>query len=159
MGDFFGCAFTGHRALPTNELLQIRNLLDRAIAYAYTQGCRAFYAGGAIGFDTEAAERVIAFRETHRDIALILILPCHAQEAKWSDAQKKRYSKLLKCADVVRYTAEEYTPDCMRVRNEALVTAADMMIAYLSHFHSGAGQTVNMAKKKGIPVYNLYNKE
>ena len=159
MGEYRTCAFTGHRTLPYTELESLRGLLDRAIRYAYTEGCRIFYNGGAIGFDTEAAERVLAFRSEHPDVQLHLLLPCKNQDAKWSPLQKQRYRQLVATADAVRYLSEDYTPECMRLRNETLVKEADMLVAYLSHFRSGAAQTVAMAKRKGIPVYNLFNKK
>ena len=152
------CAFTGHRTLPYTELNHIRSLLDRAIRYAYDEGCRVFYNGGAIGFDTEAAERVILFRDEHPDIRLVLLLPCRNQDAKWSERQRASYQRICDRADEVYYLSEEYTDGCMRERNEMLVERSDILIAYLSHWRSGAAQTVSFAKKKGIPVYNLYNK-
>ena len=159
MGELHACAFSGHRTLPTEALGTIRNLLDRAIAYAYTQGCREFYNGGAIGFDTEAAERVLLFRKSHPDVRLILLLPCKNQDERWSLTQKLRYKSMMKGADEVRYINEAYTESCMRERNAELVRVADMLVAYLSHTRSGAGQTVNMAKRKGIAVYNLYGEK
>ncbi len=159
MGEYHACAFSGHRTIPYGELNTLRGLIDRAIAYAYQMGCRTFYNGGAIGFDIEAAERVLLFRESHDDLRLVLLLPCKNQDEKWNSAQKKRYHSVLSSADEVQYISDSYTPDCMRERNAALVKNADMLIAYLSHYHSGAAQTVNMAKRKGIPTYNLYNQK
>lgn len=159
MDECHACAFSGHRTLPCSELNTIRDLLDRAIRYAYERGCRVFYNGGAIGFDVEAAERVLLFRREHPDARLVLLLPCKNQDEKWSNEQKARYHRICEAADDVRYIRGEYTSSCMRERNEALVNGADMLIAYLSHWRSGAAQTVSFAKKKGIPVYNLYNKK
>ena len=159
MGETKACAFTGHRTLPYSELNNIRALLDRAIRYAYEQGCRIFYNGGAIGFDFEAAERVLLFKREHTDIRLMLLLPCKNQDERWNEAQKERYLRICDSADEVCYLSEEYTDGCMRERNMALVDGSDMLIAYLSHWRSGAAQTVSFAKKKGIPVYNLYNKK
>jgi hypothetical protein len=45
----------------------------------------------------------------------------------------------------------------MRERNRYLAEEADLLIAYLSHSASGAGQTVRMAKSRGVQVYNLYS--
>ena len=101
MGELRACAFSGHRTLPTEALGTLRNLLDRAIAYAYTQGCREFYNGGAIGFDTEAAERVLLFRKSHPDVRLILLLPCKNQDERWSLTQKLRYKSMIKGADAL----------------------------------------------------------
>ena len=159
MGEMQACAFTGHRTLPYGEIEAIRGLIDRAIRYAYAQGCRTFYNGGAIGFDIETAERVLALRSEYPDVRLCFLLPCKNQDAKWSAEQKRRYKNALSLAYSVEYIRDVYTENCMRERNEELVRRADMLISYLSHFRSGAYQTVAMAKRKGIPVYNLFNKE
>ena len=151
-----GCSFTGHRTIVPQHQRALTDLVDRAIAYAYGEGCRAFYAGGAIGFDTLAAQRVRIFRDNHSDVRLILLLPCLGQEEHWSWGQRMAYEGLLRAADEVVYVSETYTRDCMRRRNLALVERADILIAYCSRIQSGSGQTLSMAKKKGIDTFNLY---
>ncbi len=151
-----GCSFTGHRKILPTHQYALTDLLDRAIAYAYADGCRIFYSGGAVGFDTLAAQRVRAFRERHPDVRLVLLLPCMGQDEHWSWGQKLSYEHLLRSADEIVFVSEEYTPDCMRKRNLALVDRADMLIAYCGRMRSGSGQTLAMAKKKGISTYNLY---
>ena len=44
----------------------------------------------------------------------------------------------------------------MKERNRYLAEEADVLIAYASRSASGAGQTVRMAKNRGVQVYNLY---
>lgn len=154
-----GCSFTGHRELGRIDYERLHGIIDRAIAYAYENGCRIFYDGGALGFDLEAAERVILFRRSHPDVRLILLLPCPEQAEHWSASQKFRYENILRSADEVFYIDNHYSAGCMQRRNAELVRRADMLVAYLSHGRSGAGQTVAMAKRKGIPVFNLYGKE
>ena len=77
-------------------------------------------------------------------------------DKKWTPAQRERYYQVLRDADEVEYLSDAYDPDCMRRRNAALVSRADMLVAYVSRRSSGAGQTLAMAQKKGIPTYNLY---
>ena len=150
------CSFTGHRQIKYSHLGGISGLVDRAIEYAYSKGCREFIAGGAIGFDTVAAREVIKFRMTHRDVALVLFLPCLEQDSKWTDRQKSQYEYLLSEADEVVYVSDEYSDGCMKQRNFQLAAKADMLIAYVSRNNSGAAQTVRMARQNGIEIYNLY---
>ena len=150
------CSFTGHRQIKTDHIPHLGALLDRAIKYAYAKGCRTFYTGGAIGFDTYAAREIIRMRITHPDIRLVILIPCYGQDALWSESQRDAYNHILTNADEVRYISEEYTPDCMKLRNKVLVEEADILIAYLSRSRSGAGQTVRIAQKLGREVYNLY---
>ena len=85
------CAFTGHRSIKPEHKRLMPDLLARGIAYAYAQGCRRFVAGGAVGFDTEAARAVLRFRLEHPDVSLVLFLPCINQDEMWSDRQKQIY--------------------------------------------------------------------
>lgn len=150
------CAFTGHRQIKNEHKKKIIPLLVRAIEYAYSEGCRDFYAGGALGFDTLAAREVIRFRITHPDVRLILLLPCINQTERWSPAQVGFYDYVLSSADEVKYISEAYTDSCMRERNFALANAADIMIAYVGRGASGAAQTARFADNLGKTVYNLY---
>ena len=150
------CAFSGHRAIPASSGQALRDLLMRAITYAYEQGCRDFLAGGAVGFDTLAAREVIRFRIAYPDVRLVLLLPCIEQDVKWSEAQKDAYRYTLSVADEVVYLSDEYTKSCIRERNFMLASRADIMICYLGRRDSGSGQTAAMADKMGKQIYNLY---
>ena len=154
--DIYGCSFTGHRTIPDGHRKSLSALLARAVEYAYNQGCRNFFAGGAVGFDTLAAREVIRFRVSHPDVKLILLLPCTNQNELWSDTDTDAYDYTLSVADEVRYVSELYTKSCMQKRNRALAEACDIMIAYVGRPRSGAGQTVRIAEELGKKVYNLY---
>ena len=86
------CAFTGHRKIAPEHRGKIGFALQNAISHAYDLGCREFVAGGALGFDTEAAREVIRFRINHPDVSLVLFLPCIEQDATWSDRQRNLYN-------------------------------------------------------------------
>ena len=150
------CSFTGHRQIESGHKPSIDGLTLRAVEYAYSRGVRKFYTGGALGFDTVAARAVILFRMTNPDCELHLILPCADQSVRWRNEDKEAYEHILSMANSVICLSDEYTPECMKARNAELVKRADMLIAYASRERSGAGQTVRMAQRKGIPVYNLF---
>ena len=152
------CAFTGHRRLPKAAEKPLRDLLSRGIAYVYSEGVRDFYAGGALGFDMLAEEEVVCFRKSHPEVKLHLLLPHRGQAERWGFFEVRRYHRLLSEADSVSYLSDYYYDGVMRDRNQALVNAADVCIAYLVS-GGGTAQTVAMAKRKGIPVYNLYGKQ
>lgn len=150
------CSFTGHRAIEPHHREQMGALLSRAVDYAYREGCRRFYIGGALGFDTYAAQHVLLYKMSHPDVKMHLVLPCRDQSSKWGSAQADMYDYLLSQADTVEYVAEEYTSGCMRERNMRLASVCDIMIAYVGHQRSGASQTVRMATELGKRVYNLF---
>ena len=151
-----GCSFSGHRTVKAQHLPALSGLLSRAIEYAYNEGCREFYSGGAIGFDIIAAREVLRFRMLHPDVRLIMLLPCIDQDLYWNKQQKENYGFVLSEADEVIYISDEYTPSCIKERNKRLAESADIMICYLYHRASGAGQTVAMAARLNKEIYNLY---
>ena len=156
MSDVKACSFTGHRQIEDPHLISLPGLWDRAINYVYGEGCRDFYLGGAVGFDTLAAQRVLIFRMTHPDVRLNLILPCINQAKGWNGEQQEMYLYILSEADNVEYVSEIYTRGCMQRRNRRLAQLCDVMIAYVSRGNSGASQTVRLATEAGKTVYNLY---
>lgn len=150
------CAFTGHRQISAHHSAALPQLIDRAVCYAYGEGCRTFLSGGALGFDTLAARSVLRLKGECADVRLVLILPCRDQAAHWRAEDVLAYREMLDAADEIIYISGAYTDTCMKERNAALVDRADMLVAYVGRYASGAYQTVSIAKKKGIPVYNLY---
>ena len=150
------CCFTGHRIIKiTPELVQ--RLCD-AIVDVIGHGVTEFYDGGAIGFDMLAAESVIELKAEYFDIKLHLLLPCPAEEQikGWNKSQITRYETILNAADSVTVVSDHYSRDCMKQRNERLVELADCCICYCTNPRSGTGQTMRMAKDKGIEVKNIF---
>lgn len=144
--------FTGHRKLSVTEAL--RTELYRELEEIIHRGAVDFYAGGALGWDTLCAETVLALRERY-PVRLHMILPCPGEEqsGRWSVGLRERYLRILSAADEVEIVSEHYRPDCMRLRNARLVECADCCFCYLRETGgSGTGQTVAMAKKKGIRI-------
>ena len=150
------CAFSGHRMVAREAVSPLIALLRRAIAYAYEKGCRTFFCGGAIGFDTYAAKEVILFRVKHPDVRLVLLIPCADQAEGFSPSQRAAYDYILSEADEAVILAEAYHRGCMQRRNRALVENADMLICYVGKDTGGSAQTMRLAREKGIAVHNLF---
>ena len=68
------CCFTGHRDVPAAVLPFLKDRLKSELLLLIEKGYKNFVAGGAIGFDTIAAESVLALREEYSDIKLHLVL-------------------------------------------------------------------------------------
>ena len=155
--------FTGHRTLSGNIKTlseDLENKLQRAILNG---GITDFYAGGAYGWDMLAEKAVISLRDTqYPHIKLHLILPCRSDQQTngWSSVNIILYNSVLELADSIEYTAYDYYNGCMKARNARLVAKADCCLCYLdpSKQSSGTAQTVRMALRKGITVYNFFNK-
>ena len=86
--------FTGHRKLNENENL-IKERLFSVIENLVSEGFTRFIAGGALGFDTLAAQTVLEIRETHPHISLAIAIPHRNQAGSWSDEEKEEYKKIL----------------------------------------------------------------
>jgi len=151
-----GCAFSGHRFIPHSHLLRLRALVARAVRYAYSEGYRDFYNGGAMGFDLLAAEVVLEMKRDLPDIRLCMLLPCMNQDCKWAEADRKQYERVVNSADEVVCLSPAYYKGCMQVRNRELVARSDMLIAYLGQEQGGTAQTVRLARDSGLTVYNLF---
>lgn len=150
------CCFTGHRYIRPDHMERLYSLLDETIETLYRkEGVRVFRAGGAIGFDTVAALRVLYQKSRGLDITLELWLPCKNQTEKWPRAAILDYEFILRRADVVRYTAEQYHRFCMLDRDRALVDGSQFCISYLLENRGGTAYTVSYALKKGLSLINL----
>ena len=77
------CFFSGHRKLPNDQLKEIEQRLEEEIVRCINAGYRFFGAGGALGFDTMAAQKIIELKAIYPDIKLILVLPCVSQTRGW----------------------------------------------------------------------------
>ena len=149
------CCFTGHRIIPSGEKETIRNLLETAIEKAIQDGYRFFRTGGALGFDTLAAQTVLTLKQQYPHIRLILVLPCVDQTTGWKQDDIDEYERIKSLADKVVYTSTEYTYGCMHKRNRHLVDNSSLCICYLTKVSGGTAYTVRYAESKKISVFNL----
>jgi len=150
------CCFTGHRNLPTGwSRWKLTVKLEKAIAVQLKKGVQFFGVGGALGFDTLAAQTVLKFRKKCPEIKLILVLPCLTQTRGWPAKDVEEYERIKAQADKVVYTSQEYTRGCMFKRNRHLVDNSSVCICYLTKNHGGTAYTVDYAEKRGLEVINL----
>ena len=153
------CCFTGHRVISPEHLTAVKARLNRQIFRLTDKGIYRFFTGGARGFDTLAAETVLALRKTIPQIQLILALPCKNQSKGWNSADKARYEQILHQADEVHYLAESYDNGCMMRRNRFMVDNSSCCIFYLTHMRSGTYKTVEYAMEQGHDLYNILCKD
>lgn len=147
--------FTEHRELPAEYLPEISKRLEDTLVALIEQGYCYFGAGGALGFDTLAAQAVLRLRERYPQIRLILVLPCLNQTRGWPQADIDTYEEIKRCADKVTYTSEHYFRGCMQKRNRHLVDNSSVCICYLTKPTSGTAYTVNYASEHGLIIINI----
>ncbi len=147
--------FTGHRKIPFIQIQTIKKNLKKVIVSLIEQGYCFLGTGGALGFDTMAAQTILDLKRDYPQIKLILVLPCPSQANYWREKDKTIYKEIKAKADKVVYIAQEYTRDCMFARNRHLVDNSSVCICYLTERSGGTAYTVEYALKKGLRTINL----
>lgn len=135
----------------------MRRRLREELVRLAGEGFTAFLAGGALGFDTIAAQEVLRVQAGCAPwVRLVLVLPCLGQESQWSQRDAAIYRGLLRQASQVVYTGEAYAKGCMFRRNRFLVDHSARCLCYLREgARGGTAYTVGYARKQGLPVVNL----
>ena len=149
------CCFTGHRQISPEIMTTLATELKSVLLQLIGDGFRFFCAGGALGFDTLAAETVLHLKMQYPKIRLILVLPCYEQTRGWKSEDVRRYEAIRQKADKVIYTAEHYTRGCMHLRNRYLVDYSAVCVAYCMRPTGGSAYTMAYARRQGIPVIQL----
>lgn len=150
------CFFTGHRVLPKYKINKISILLKKEIKKLIGMGVDTFISGGALGFDMLCADIVLELKKDFPYLKLYIFLPCYNFSDSWSLYDKYHIHMILSKSDKFTFITEgNYTIDCMKFRNFALVNDAFFGIAYYNHYRSGTGQTIRYADKKNRCVINI----
>ncbi|MGN0748203.1 MAG: SLOG family protein [Christensenellales bacterium] len=152
--------FTGHRSqkLPwrfneeDNRCVNMKNKAKEKIEQSINAGYVNFISGMALGFDMICAEIVLELKKNYPDIKLVCAIPCKNQDKLWSEEYKKRYKRILKQADIVRYIAEEYTKTCMLERNDYMLNNSSKVIALYNGLAGGTKSTIMKAEKMGLKI-------
>lgn len=149
------CCFTGHRNIDKETRLELEELLEASIEKFIMAGITVYRAGGALGFDTLAAQKVLKLRKTHPEITLELILPCKDQKNGWGVKDVQTYEEILSEANSVVFLHDKYRRGCMHERNRALVDGSVVCLSYCTSRTGGTAYTVDYAKKNDVCVINL----
>lgn len=152
------CCFTGHRSIAPEYMIKLPALIGETLDTLVCRGVRVFRAGGAVGFDTLCALKVLEKKKTSPEIKLELCLPCRDQTRGWNESYRKIYDYILERADSVRYAHIKYTPTCMHDRNRMLVDGSDFCVAFCTSSSGGTAYTCSYALKCGTELINLYDR-
>lgn len=151
------CFFSGHRKIKKSLHDNIKALLKQEIKKKYEQGIKTFITGGAVGFDTIAADIVLELQKSdYPDIELHLYLPCYKYEERLSYNECCALHR-IKCLsnhfEII--DKENNNNDSIKMRNYAMVDNACCGIVYNNHFRSGTYQTISYAKRNGKEFINI----
>ena len=146
------CCFTGHRpekiSTPETEIIA---QLEAEVLLAIDNGITTFITGMARGVDIWAAEIVLKLRK-NQPLHLICAPPFDGFQAKWDRQWQKRYTHILKKADLVKYICSGYSASCFQIRNEWMVDHSSRVIAVYNGQPSGTRNTIRYAERVGVPV-------
>lgn len=157
------CFFSGHRNISAVDRERMLPHIEALICELVEKyGVTRFISGGAIGFDTICAKTVLALQNTDpyfaEKVQLLLYLPCYDQDAKWSSEDRYELQMLKFKASECKYITEgNYTSDCMKKRNYAMVDAAQYGIVFCRYARSGTAQTTYYAQRKNRNFVNIAN--
>lgn len=149
------CCLTGHRKILHENFEEISQRLEAVLVGLIERGYVYFGTGGALGFDTLAAQTVLKLKTRYPHIRLILVLPCENQTQLWKKEDKAVYEHIKENSDKVVYVSKIYFNGCMHKRNRCLVDGSSICVCYLIKKEGGTFYTVSYAKKKFLTVYNV----
>lgn len=147
--------FTGSRQLPENEREELFGRLVGVIESLLREGVRYFGVGGALGFDELAARAVLSLRGMYPALRLIMVLPCPEWNARWPQADRRRYARLCAQADKVVTVCDGYEAGCMQRRNRWLVDNSSVCVCWGDTSAGGTAYTVAYAEKQGKRIIRL----
>ncbi len=150
------CCFTGHRNVPVDKQKEIVARTGAKVRELIREGYRCFVVGGAVGYDTLAAELLFRLRDVeHMGIRVILAYPFDGYTALWSEGQKATYARLLPLYDERICVAAAASRGAYLQRDRYMVDASSMCIAYCTRQTGGTAYTIRYAGKKSVPVINV----
>lgn len=149
------CCFTGHRNIAPYTPDTVFEQMKAIVTLLVSKGFKYFGTGGALGFDTIAAQAVLSVKETHPEVKLILVLPCENQTKYWKQQDIDVYNNIKLRADKVKVLAPHYYNGCMQKRNRHLVDCSSACICFMTKHEGGTTYTVEYAKQKGLYLINV----
>ena len=163
------CCFTGHRNVPVDKQKEIIVARTEAkVRELIRGGYRCFITGGAVGYDTLAAELLFRLRDIERQdirvilaypfdgyIRVILAYPFDGYIDHWKEEQKATYARLLPLYDERICVAAVASRGAYLARDRYIVDASSACIAYCTRQTGGTAYTIRYAAKTGVPVCNI----
>lgn len=151
----FTCCFTGHRNLPVGQEEEIWKRVYACLNPLLEEGVRYFGVGGALGFDTLVAEKLLALRESQSQIRIILVQPFEGYQSRWTPAQQARAAAVEGRVDKVVVCCQTPSREAFLARDRHLVDGSAYCIGYCTRTTGGTAYTLRYAEKQGLQIYNV----
>ena len=151
----FTCCFTGHRILPAGQEEEIWRRVYACLEPLLEEGVRYFGVGGALGFDTLVAEKLLALRESHTQIRIILVQPFLGYQRRWTPVQQSRAAAVESSVDRVVVCCQRPSREAFFARDRHLVDGSSCCIAWCTRATGGTAYTLRYAQRQGLRVWNV----
>lgn len=151
----YTCCFTGHRNLPIHQEEEIWQRVCTRLYPLLERGVRYFGVGGAIGFDTLVAEKLLDLRKTYPQIRVILVQPFQGYQSRWTPAQQARAAAVENRVDKVVICCRTPGREAFLARDRHLVDGSAYCIGYCTRSTGGTAYTLRYAQKQGLQVWNI----
>lgn len=150
------CCFTGHRDIPKEKTKMIEKRTEEAVRSLYEKGVRFFGIGGAVGYDTLAANLLFRLRASYMpDIKIILVYPFDGFTDRWTDEQQKHHNLVLPYYDKVVRVCNAPSKSAFLMRDRHLVDGSAYCVAYQTRDTGGTAYTTRYARQQGAEVINV----
>lgn len=149
------CCFTGHRDIPSQQIPLIMNKTEEYVRKLINQGVQYFGVGGALGYDTLAAQLLFRLREREfQHIRIILVYPFYGFTNRWKPEQQMVYDELFIRYDKTVCVSKYPSKSAYLQRDRHLVDFSGHCIAYCTKTYGGTAYTLRYAKSKGVQIWN-----
>ena len=148
------CCFTGHRIIAKKDIPFLMERIETLVLKLIREGTVVFRVGGALGFDTLAAQLLMKLRdEDGINLKIILYCPFPDFISRWTSKQQKEFYTLYPKYDGVVYSEQKGSREAYLMRNRQMVDGAQFCIAYCIKEHSGTAYTIRYAEEQGVQVF------
>lgn len=151
----FTCCFTGHRDLPIGMDEEIWRRVYVCLEPLLKEGVRYFGVGGALGFDTLMAEKLLELRESRTQLRVILVQPFRGYQSRWTPAQQARAAAVERRVDKVVVCRQTPGRGAFLARDRHLVDGSGYCIAWCTRNTGGTAYTLRYAQQQGLRVWNV----
>lgn len=151
----YTCCFTGHRSLPPKKEEEIWQQVYICIEPLLKQGVRYFGVGGAQGFDTLVAEKLLELRKKNSHLKIILVLPFRGYRAGWLQDWQIRAAQVERQANKVVYCSQTPSRAAFLMRDRHLVEESGYCIGYCTRTTGGTAYIMRYARNQGLQIWNV----
>lgn len=141
------CTFFGHRECPSEIDSALKDTINELIV---DNGVKCFYVGASGEFDRVVFRALVELKRTYDDICIKRVLAYFPKNNLYDD--HKQYDVLPEGIETVlpRFAIE--------YRNNYMLSRADFVVAYNVRDFGGSAKFVKKAKRRGIRVINIADK-